>query len=71
MNWQEVCIEVLSPSNTQSEMDEKRGLYFARGANEVWLCDEQGNLSFYDCTGLLPSSSLFLGITRIESQHLH
>ncbi|PZN81358.1 MAG: hypothetical protein DM484_08665 [Candidatus Methylumidiphilus alinenensis] len=67
----EVCIEVLSPSNTQQEMEEKRELYFARGAKEVWLCDEQGNLSFYDCTGPLTNSSLFPGITRIESIHLH
>ncbi len=66
----DVCIEVLSPSNTQREMEE-RELYFARGAKEVWLCDEQGGLSFYDCTGLLPCSSLFPGIMRIESQYLH
>ena len=67
----EICIEVLSPSNTQQEMLEKSELYFARGTQEVWICDEQGNLSFYDCTGQLTRSRLFPEITRIESKHLH
>jgi Uma2 family endonuclease len=36
---------VLSPPNREDEMDEKRALYFAAGAREVWLwrpgrCDE-------------------------------
>jgi Uma2 family endonuclease len=38
----EICVEVLSPSNTLREMAEKRALYFAAGAREVWLCDEKG-----------------------------
>lgn len=67
----EICIEVLSPSNTRQEMLEKSELYFAHGTQEVWLCDEQGNLSFYDCTGQLSNSRLFPEITRIESKHLH
>ncbi|MGH8552073.1 MAG: Uma2 family endonuclease, partial [Methylococcales bacterium] len=54
----EVCIEVLSSSNTREEMEEKRKLYFARGAREVWLCDENGTLSFYDGTGQIASSRL-------------
>jgi Uma2 family endonuclease len=67
----EVCIEVLSPSNTRMEMDEKRELYFARGAREVWICDEQGVISFYDCTGQIPSSRLFPNLSRIETDCLH
>lgn len=67
----ELCVEVLSPSNSTAEMNEKRELYFARGAQEVWLCDEQGQLTFYDCTGEIPASRLFPGITRIESEYLH
>lgn len=67
----ELCVEVLSPSNSSDEMTEKRELYFARGAQEVWLCDEQGELSFFDCTGQIPASRLFPGILRIESEYLH
>jgi Uma2 family endonuclease len=67
----ELCIEVLSPSNTPMEMDEKRELYFACGAEEVWICEEQGGLSFYDCTGPLATSRLFPDLSRIETDYLH
>ncbi len=43
----EICVEVLSPSNTASEMREKRKLYFEAGASEVWLCHEDGRLEFF------------------------
>jgi len=42
----EICVEIVSPSNTREEMQEKRRLYFEAGAREFWLCHE-GNLSFY------------------------
>jgi hypothetical protein len=32
MKWSGLrCVEILSPSNTQSEIDEKRALYFDAG----------------------------------------
>ncbi len=34
----EICVEVLSPSNTEPEMREKMALYFDAGAEEVWFC---------------------------------
>lgn len=43
----ELCIEVLSSSNTTEEMEDKRNLYFANGAKEVWICDQQGIFRFY------------------------
>jgi Uma2 family endonuclease len=43
----EICVEVLSPSNTREEMLQKRLLYYAAGAEEVWLCDENGNMEFF------------------------
>jgi Uma2 family endonuclease len=33
----EVCIEVVSPSNSVKEMEEKRTAYLAAGAKEVWI----------------------------------
>jgi len=59
------------PSNSIREMDEKRALYFAEGAFEVWLCDENGNISFFDSTGQIPASRLFPSIKRIESDYLN
>lgn len=42
----EICVEVISSSNSTKEMDEKQELYFEAGAKEVWLCDKYGHLSF-------------------------
>jgi Uma2 family endonuclease len=38
----EIVVEVLSPSNTSAEIDEKTRAYIAAGAVEVWLVDESG-----------------------------
>lgn len=43
----EICVEVISPSNTASEMNEKKQLYFEAGAEEVWFCREEGAIEFY------------------------
>ena len=43
----EICVEVLSPSNSEAEIDEKRALYFDSGAREVWLCSQDGSMSFF------------------------
>jgi Uma2 family endonuclease len=43
----EICIEVLSPSNHRDEIAEKKELYFAAGADEVWVCGLDGGMSFY------------------------
>jgi Uma2 family endonuclease len=44
----EICVEVLSPGNSQGEIDEKVMLYFDSGAKEVWLCDGAGKMSFLE-----------------------
>lgn len=51
-----ICVEVLSPSNTFAEMQHKKSLYFEKGAEEFWLCDQMGNMSFYDQNGELGMS---------------
>lgn len=43
----EICVEVLSPSNTRREMSEKKALFFAAGAKEVWFCEESGKVQFF------------------------
>ena len=43
----EVCVEVLSPSNTEAEIREKTVLYFDAGASEVWQCAESGRMKFF------------------------
>lgn len=55
----EVCVEVLSTSNSDFEIREKRGLYFERGAVEVWACDEYGTMRFFDSNGKIERSQMF------------
>jgi Uma2 family endonuclease len=43
----EICVEVVSPSNTKAEMLAKKALYFEGGAEEVWFCDRKGRMFFY------------------------
>ncbi|HZF37643.1 MAG TPA: Uma2 family endonuclease [Blastocatellia bacterium] len=54
----EICVEVYSFSNTQKEMKEKRELYVEKGAKEVWYCDKNGKISFYNEEGKLKKSAL-------------
>jgi Uma2 family endonuclease len=42
-----VCVEILSRSNTQAQIDEKRALYFDAGATEVWIYNLYGSMSFF------------------------
>jgi Uma2 family endonuclease len=57
----EICVEVISPSNTDEEMLEKRELYLARGAKEVWTCDLEGHMNFYAHAGKLEHSEMVPG----------
>ncbi len=54
----EICVEIISAGNTQKEMIEKRALYFEAGAKEVWLCDEDGAMSFFNAQQQLEQSQL-------------
>lgn len=43
----EICVEVMSPSNTWQEMRAKMPLYFEIGAQEVWIVDTDGKVAFF------------------------
>lgn len=43
----EICVQILSPSNTGEEISEKIELYFEAGAKEVWICNQSGTVEFY------------------------
>lgn len=47
----EIAVEVHSPGNASEEMDHKRALYFEAGAEEVWMCGQDGGIAFYDANG--------------------
>lgn len=60
----ELCIEVLSDSNTPEEIEEKKALYFRQGASEVWLCDQAGEIEHFGQKGALADSVLFPGFEK-------
>ncbi len=53
-----ICAEIVSLSNTDAEMQEKVTLYLAKGAQEVWLCDLEGHVTFFGHAGELERSAL-------------
>jgi Uma2 family endonuclease len=55
----EICVEVISMSNTNKEMRAKRQLYFEKGAKEVWTCDEYGEINFFNESGEIEKSAWF------------
>ena len=54
----DICVEILSSSNSQAEIDHKRALYFAAGAREVWICDRDSHIRFFAPQGQLERSAL-------------
>ena len=52
----ELCIEIVSPSNSKEEMNNKVQLYLQAGAEEVWIVWENGTVDYYDKTGKLECS---------------
>lgn len=56
----DLCIEIVSPSNSRIMMQEKIGLYLGAGAREVWLVQEDGRVSVYGPDG--PRSDSLFGI---------
>jgi Uma2 family endonuclease len=43
----EIWVEVMSPGNTEAEIEEEMALCFDAGAREVWLCAPSGAMSFF------------------------
>ncbi len=60
----ELVIEIKSSSNTYKELEEKSDFYFAKGASEVWVCDESGNIKFYTKGSETDNSELIPGFAK-------
>ena len=54
----EICVEVVSPSNNEGELEERRRLFFEKGASEFWLCGLHGEMTFFDPGGQIDRSQL-------------
>jgi len=56
----EICIEIVSPSNSKAEISEKVNLYLAEGAHEVWVVYEDSRILTFTHTGEIEKSTIAL-----------
>ena len=61
----EICVEVMSPGNSELQMTEKRKLYFQAGAEEFWLCSEDRKMRFFTSFRGLESSKRVPGFPKL------
>lgn len=61
----EICVEIISQSNSSAEMEVKTALFLESGATEVWLIDESGNARFFNEDGQIPTSGFGVKIDRL------
>jgi Uma2 family endonuclease len=47
----EICVEIVSPSNSEDEIEAKTAAYLAAGAQEVWTVSEEGAVRYFDAQG--------------------
>jgi Uma2 family endonuclease len=47
----EICVEIVSPSNAEDEIEAKTASYLAAGAKEVWTASEDGAIRYFDPSG--------------------
>ncbi len=59
----ELCIEIVSPSNSKQEMHNKVSYYLNAGATEVWVVWENGIVDYYDHQGPLAQSGFGITLT--------
>ncbi len=59
----EICVEILSPANTDAEMAMKTRAYLEAGAVEVWLVADNGVLQVWTAQGQLPGSRYGVTLT--------
>jgi Uma2 family endonuclease len=52
----EICVEIVSPSNSKEEMLNKVQLYLQAGAEEVWIVWENDIIDYYGTVGKLETS---------------
>ena len=54
----ELCIEIVSPSNSNIEIQNKVDLYLAKGAIEVWVAYDLNRIHIFSCMGCIEQSNL-------------
>ena len=63
----ELCIEIVSPSNSKIEINTKVDLYLTKGAHEVWVVYELNEIDIYTHTGKIKSSNIVSDLSGFGS----
>jgi Uma2 family endonuclease len=59
----EVCVEIVSPSNSEEEIEEKIRAYLAAGAQEVWIVSDEHGIAFHRAEGRHAASAFGIHIS--------
>ena len=54
----EICVEIVSPSNSKIEISTKVDLYLAKGAHEVWVVYDLNKINIYTNIGKIDNSKI-------------
>jgi Uma2 family endonuclease len=65
----EICVEIKSPSNAESELQAKVRLYLDAGAREVWLVDVKGRVRVFGPDGARDASTFDVDVSAVAYQH--
>jgi len=60
----DLCVEVLSPTNTRAEIAEKVAAYLAAGSREVWVVGDDGVPEIHGSDGRISMSALNFDLPR-------
>jgi len=63
MRAPDICVEIISPSNVEAEIEAKKSAYLHAGAKEVWLVSEEGAIRYFDRGGERTLSAFVAALT--------
>lgn len=58
----ELCVEIVSPSNSREEMQIKTALYLEAGAQEVWIVYIDSHMEIFNAVGSVDSTAFSAGV---------
>ena len=61
----ELCVEIVSPSNSREEMRIKTELYLGAGAQEVWIVYLDSHMDVFNVGGQVKNSAFSEGIREV------
>ncbi len=64
----ELCVEIVSPSNTADEIREKTRAYLSAGAKEVWIVLDDGSIRYFDASGEQAASRFGISLALPKPQ---